>query len=195
MLTHNVLKVATIMYSRRRRTKIQKVDMSFCGGEMVLSRKISRFKCPVPSCTVQNFDDISDAMNHLRDYCAGNTQDEGYVGRDQDESHVVSDHAMHVFPSCDICVNPKLFFLTKYGLANHNRAEHGNDTKGTSSSRYSLRKRTTSSTNMSQKGPNPQELPKFCTEVRQQHKFPRQNSVSSPHRVLAEEQQQPSRGP
>ena len=189
MLTHNVLKVATIMYSRRRRTKIQKVDMSFCGGEMVLSRKISRFKCPVPSCTVQNFDDISDAMNHLRDYCAGNTQDEGYVGRDQDESHVVSDHAMHVFPSCDICVNPKLFFLTKYGLANHNRAEHGNDTKGTSSSRYSLRKRTTSSTNMSQKGPNQQELPKFCTEVRQQHKFPRQNSVSSPHRVLAEEQQ------
>ncbi len=108
-----------------------------------------------------NFDDVSDLMNHLRDFCADNTEDEIYVVCDQDEGYVISDHAMHAFPSCDICACPKLFFLSKYGLANHNRAEHGDDTKGTSSSRYSLRKRT-SSTNMSQNGPNPQELPKFC---------------------------------
>jgi hypothetical protein len=122
MVSHNVLKVPSM--SARRRTKIKKVDMSFCGGEMVLSRNMSKFKCPVPSCTVQKFDNVSDLMNHLRDFCADNTQqDDDYVVSDQDEGYVISDHAMYAFPSCDICAHPKLFFLTKHGLANHNRAE------------------------------------------------------------------------
>lgn len=97
MVTHIYLKVPSM--SSRRRTKIKKVDMSFRGGELVLSRNISRFKCPVPSCTLQKFDNVSDLMNHLRDFCADNRQqDDDDVVSDQDEGYVISDHAMYAFP-------------------------------------------------------------------------------------------------